>query len=736
MTKGWLIDVDADLENNCIISWIKSKSGVEKFVDDEFHPSFYVHSPLPDLKALESELEDDERVRSAEFDQKRLWLGEKESRVLRVTVNDYSGLWELAKQVDERGDFSRHRLFNVDLSIPLRYMLDKDIFPMALMEVDHGLRVLDDAWSIDYEIPELIMIGLKVEIDGTGKIPRWGDPISKIQAGDHILAEMGEKELLCRLMETIREIDPDVIYTDGGDSFTIPYLFHRAGLDGIKDFHLGREKEDVSMKTGKSYFSYGQIKYKPSPCHLMGRIHMDRDAFLYGEIGLYGLIELSRLSRIPLQTLSRATPGTAVTAMQIRQALEEGTLIAWKKNVPEAFKTAEELLIADRGCLIYEPVVGIHENVVEIDFSSLYPNIMVKYNISPETVLCDCCKGVKNRVPSVNYNICVEREGLIPKVLRPLIERRMEYKRRIADQAYSGRHRMYAERASALKWVLVTSFGYTGYRNARFGRIECHEAISAYSREILLATAEIAEELGYSTLHGILDSLWLELPRHGDLDFLCSKIYESIGITIGIEGIYKWIVFLPNKTNGAGSLNRYYGLFDSGELKVRGIELRRRDTPPIIKMAQMDMLRELAKAEDADGFHRCIPDSIEVLRKYADMIRGYECELEDLVFTSRISKSLDGYDHFSNNVASLFQLRQEGVELSPGQTVRYIITNSSSRKPFRRVKVWELADGSEQYDREKYLFNLMKAGESLLLPFGFTAHKLAECMKTTSQTTL
>jgi DNA polymerase I len=109
---------------------------------------------------------------------------------------------------------------------------------------------------------------------------------------------------------------------------------------------------------------------------------------------------------------------------------------------------------------------------------------MVKHNISPETVLCTCCNESTHRVPVIGYPICEKRVGLIPTVLEPLIARRSECKRRVKQKKWHARREEYEARKNVLKWVLVTCFGYTGYRNARFGRIECHEAINAYSRDL------------------------------------------------------------------------------------------------------------------------------------------------------------------------------------------------------------------------------------------------------------
>ncbi len=165
----------------------------------------------------------------------------------------------------------------------------------------------------------------------------------------------------------------------------------------------------------------------------------------------------------------------------------------WKKNRLEDFKTALELRVADRGGLILDPVVGIHEGVVEVDFASLYPSIMSVHNISPETVLCSCCPDSRHRVPELLYPICEKRKGIIARVVGSIVRRRMAYKRLIKageakmDSPSSGHipsfdpssydslreeSESYKGRAKALKWLLVTCFGYTGYKNARFGRIE------------------------------------------------------------------------------------------------------------------------------------------------------------------------------------------------------------------------------------------------------------------------
>jgi DNA polymerase elongation subunit (family B) len=349
---------------------------------------------------------------------------------------------------------------------------------------------------------------------------------------------------------------------------------------------------------------------------------------------------------------------------------------------------------------------------------------MVNHNISPETVLCPCCTDSKKRVPFTGYNICEKQIGLIPRVIKPLIERRMAYKKRIIEQPEKAEE--YEKKQNLLKWLLVTSFGYMGYNKARFGRIECHESITAYGREILLQTIDIAEEMGFEILHGIVDSLWV---KGNDPQELCRRASERIGITLEHKGIFKWIVFLPNRSNGTGALNRYYGVMSNGKLKVRGIEMRRSDTPELITQLQEEMLSCLSKADDASGFFRAIPDALKVLREYSRKVFAGECRIEDMIFTARISHSLQDYRQSNNNTAAMKQFQKEGITIQPGQSIRYVITDSASKSYMKRVKIAELVDEDTGYDRSKYNEFLLRAAESILLPFGYTKERLDGLMR-------
>jgi DNA polymerase II len=366
-----------------------------------------------------------------------------------------------------------------------------------------------------------------------------------------------------------------------------------------------------------------------------GRWHIDRThSFLYHETGFGGIIELARLAKLPVQSAARASIGTILTSMQLDLAVRRRLLIPWRKVEPERWKTADVLLKVDKGGLVFQPPMGAFEDAAELDFSAMYPTIMVQHNISAETLFCRCCDN--QVVPEAGYTICQRREGLVTTMLRPLIKRRAYYKARVQEGRIAPEEAfLYDKRQHAHKWIGVTCFGYLGYRNARFGRIENHEAVTAFGRETLLQAKEICEAYGYELLHALTDSVWIRKPGLTEVELLalCDKITAATEVTMSLEGRYRWMVFLPSKVRPHLAVaNRYFGVFWDGTLKARGLACRRHDVPVFIQATQLAMLGVLAEAENLAGYVRRIPNALEVLRDtWAQLATGHIPPLQLLV---------------------------------------------------------------------------------------------------------
>jgi DNA polymerase-2 len=310
--------------------------------------------------------------------------------------------------------------------------------------------------------------------------------------------------------------------------------------------------------------------------------------------------------------------------------------------------------------------------------------------------------------------------GLVPKTLQPLLDKRIALKLRLAElPAWHPRRTAYKARALAHKWLLVTCFGYLGYKNARFGRIEAHEAVTACGRETLLRAKEAAEDLGYNVLHLYVDGMWVQregASRVPDFQPLLDEIAIRTGLSVALDGIYRWVAFLPSRLDARVPVpNRYFGVFQDGSLKIRGIESRRQDTPPWIAQVQLAMLDCLAQAASVGELPDCLPALNRLLCKACADLRLGRVPLAGLLVSQKLSRELDEYSVPSPAARAAAQLEAIGKHLKPGQRVRFLYTLGEPG-----VRAWDLPDPPDPatIDRRYYRSLLLRAVETVLQPLG------------------
>ena len=726
---GWLLDVtDAD-DGIAVDLWVKGRDGRVTGHRVPYRPSFLVGGPAPALRGLERRLAEDRSALATEFRFERATHDDRRPRrLLAVTPRSNRGRIRLARSIDALGGYRTFTLYDVDLTAPQRYYLSTGLYPFApVRDGPSGWTTGEAPETIEYELPPIRSAAFAVRLAGHrrgGPVP----PEARLEAVRLGEAEIDgpEPALLEAFLEELDRQDPDLLLTDGGDAFDIPWIYRRAEALGFGPdrFRLGRRPHAFRPdRAGRSFVTYGRVLHRSASYLPTGRFHVDREnSFLFDDVALAGAVDAARLSRLSLSTVARQSPGTCFTAMEIAVALSDGLHVPWKKNRPEEFKSARTLVAADRGGAILLPPVGVYSGLEEFDFASLYPQIMVRYNLSAETLDCRCCPESPVVAPGLGYRSCTRRVGLLPRTLKPLLARRMHFKEVLKDPATPpARREVMRRRAKMLKWILVTAFGYQGYRNARFGRIEVHEAINAYAREVLATLMARAEAVGYRVVHGIVDSLWLAPsdPEHPpDAPRFAEEIGRSFGLPLLHEGRYDWVVFLPSVGTGFGVPNRYYGRYDTGEFKLRGIGSRRHDTPKILRSYETEVLDLLGKAHDAAGVRARVPGVLARTDRFAERIRSGDWPVTDLLLAHRLAQAPGEYSVFTDTVAALRQLRDAGIERAPGETVRYVVVDRSARSYRDRVRVAELLDASTGYDAEAYLELLARAAETLLAPLG------------------
>lgn len=742
--KGWLLDVyPTDLGKVAV--WIIDEHGKRVRLTDKFQPSIYVSAKQEDLERLVSRLVNNPKITQFQFTYKYVQATDSEkSRVIELTVKDGRQIPALTQEILRLGDYLRYELHNCDVPTDRYYLYSHDLFPLAFVEVRNsktGLtyNLLDSVESTDYTIPSLRIIRVDVDIAKAGIVPTFDDSIDKIRiqnAQEEIVIDYGDEATkILQLTYAVKELDPDIILTNAGDSYLFPYLIHRAALNDVLDtFILSRDNTPFNRRAtgGRTYFSYGHTFYRAGTVRLYGRIHLDENnTFVISESGLDGFIEVARTCRVPLHTAARFSIGSSMSSIQFYQAIKDDILLPRNKKIPETFKSAYDLLVGDRGGFVFEPRVGIYDSVGELDFSSMYPTLMRKYNISVETVLCKCCPDSQVRIPDLNYHICTKRVGMVPKTVDLALSKRLSYKRLRDETQDKHLKDVYNKRQMALKWVLVTCFGYLGFSNSKFGTVDGHIGVCAFAREALLKAAHIAEDENFDVLHGIVDSLWVKKKDATIEDYnkLGELITKEIDIPINFEGQYKWIVFLPSKLRPRISvLNRYFGVMKNGKIKARGVEVRRRDTPRFIYNAQMDMINALSLANSADEVKQKIPQALKVVKDYRQRLIDGQVPMADLIISKHLSYSPSNYKQHVSQLIAAEQLMKKDVEVHAGNSVKFIFTDEKNKHFERRVRAEQLIDKNVQPDVRKYLRLLYSSAANLLSFENFNSTSVYEAI--------
>ncbi len=723
---GWLLDLFEDPREGLILYFI-DENGPRWRLKYTFPVTFYALGKGTELRALWQHLSSQingvclHRTRRIDI------FKRSEVDALGVTVENPF----LARDVFQKtaAQFPNLSYADADLPISLRFAAKTDAFPLAYCYVraneDYQLqeiKILESAWELKTIPIPLRVMSLAPDVAPHHAPPRFLEVSIRDEAYRFDLQPW--RALLVNLRALIQRYDPDLLLTDYGDTWLLPYLLQQSKIHHIS---LGLNRElgrNPRWSKERTYFSYGQIVYRGQQIHLFGRCHIDRkNAVLWNDYALEGTIEVSRVTALPLQTAARVSPGTGISSIEMLTALRGGVLVPWQKQEAEMFKPAADLFTADQGGLVYQPKIGVHKNVAMIDFVSLYPAIMVHFNISPETILPN--PNAENLVPALGLGIDTSHEGLVPRALRPLLEKRIEMKKLLASSpAWDPYRKNFKSRSSALKWLLVTCFGYLGYKNARFGRIEAHQAVTAYGREALLRAKEAAEDMGFEVIQLYVDGLWVHHPNKTqpkDIEPLLLEIQSRTGLPISLDGIYRWVVFVGSRQNKKRPVaNRYFGVFQDGSLKVRGIDARRRDSTPFVADAQMHLLELLAKAEEPEA---ALPEAIAFIQERLRALRNGSIKLPDLLVKQRLGRKMEAYRTPSPAAQAVMQLNRVGKEFRPGQRVPFLYTLG---KP--GVFAWDLPQrpNPRAVDVVRYQRLLLRAAGIVLESWGLDEESLAK----------
>ena len=752
--RFWILDVNYEVVSDTpeIRLWsIDSKGNRVVVLDRSFRPYFYV---IPNRESIINELA--ERIRKIGTRYKilkvepveRKFFGEH-IKVLKVTCQIPAHIPNLREEIASLKGVKD--VLEADIRFYMRYMVDNDIYPSSWHEAEVKEVSNTQGWKVDKVYlalsrprpiedgppPKLRIYAFDIECySPLGEPKPLRDPIIIISTmkdnGEvkvFVAKDKDDREVIASFVHDLKEYDPDVVVGYNSNRFDWPYLLERAkhvkvrldisraggapaqsvyghfsivGRANIDLYDYAEEIPEVKVKTLENVADYLGVKRKSERVIIEGayiyKYWDDKEKrnilvqYARDDVeSTYGLaskflpfaIQLSSIVGLTLDQVGSASVGNRVEWHLIRQAYKFNELVP--NRVERPFETY-------RGAIVLKPRPGIHKNVVVLDFSSMYPNIMISKNISPDTYVPPFEKVDENEVyiaPEVRHRFRKSPPGFYRRVLERLLETREEIRRKLKGLSPDNpEYKILDERQKAVKIIANATYGYCGWLGARWYKREVAEATTAWGRKIITDTINKARSLGLNVIYGDTDSIFVYYDEE-KISKLIGFVEKELGLEIKVDKVYEKVFFTEAK-------KRYCGLLRDGRVDVVGLEAVRGDWAELAKEVQEEVIEIVLKREDP-------MEAVKYVREVIAKLRKGEVALDKLIIWKTLSKRLEDYEVRAAHVEAAKKLIELGYDVGKGDKIGFIVCKGGGEKLATKVKPHIMIESFEEIDVDYYI---------------------------------
>ncbi|MFZ8795487.1 MAG: DNA-directed DNA polymerase [Acidilobaceae archaeon] len=607
-----------------------------------------------------------------------------------------------------------------------------------------GLRIL--AFDIEVYNPQKTPDPKRDPIIMIGLMSYPGDEEPLILEAD----DSNDARLIRAFIEEVRRRDPDIIVGYNQNRFDWPYLMERARMHGIP-LDVGRRRGGAPQSSAYGHISIPgrlnvdlldfameirevKVKSLDEVADYLGVMPKSERVLLeWWQIGEYwrdkskrgalrrylrddvvstmGLAlkflpfgaQMSLISGLPLDQVMTASVGYRLEWRLMREAYKRGELI------PNREERGEE---SYEGAIVLEPRPGIHENIAVLDFASMYPNIMVKYNVGPDALVRPGERYGEDEVyvaPEVGHRFRREPPGFFKRTLERFLRWRREIRKAMESlDRNSPEYRLLDERQKAIKVLANASYGYMGWLSARWYCRECAEAVTAWGRSLIRSAIAKARELGLEVVYGDTDSLFVKYDP-GKLERLTEYVEGELGFDIKLEKVYSKVFFTEAK-------KRYVGLTVDGKIDVVGFEAVRGDWSDLAKETQATVAEIVLKTGSTSK-------AVEYVRDVIRRLREGRIDMDKLVIWKTITRRLEEYKAEQPHVTAARMMVKAGIRVEPGTKIGYVIVKGTGPLS-AKAKAYFMASVDE-VDVEYYVDKqVIPAALRILGYFGVTDKQL------------
>jgi DNA polymerase, archaea type len=450
------------------------------------------------------------------------------------------------------------------------------------------------------------------------------------------------------------------------------------------------------------------------------------------------LIVISRIAHLPIDDVSRFGVNQWIRGMLYYEHRQNNALIPRRDELTSKGVASTTAIIKEkkyRGGLVVEPKLGIHFNVVVVDFASLYPSIIKVHNLSYETVNCShqsCKNDLEQQIPGTTHWICKERRGLTSLLIGSLRDLRVRYYKQLSKDktATIESRQLYEVISQAIKVILNASYGVMGAEIFPLYCLPVADATAAIGRETTTRTIEKCKEIGIEVIYGDTDSLFLKNPSSEKVKIISEWARKHLEVDLEIDKTYRYVVFSDLKKN-------YLGVLQDDTVDVKGLTGKKSHTPPFIRKAFSRILEILKEVNSEKDFEKAKEKIRKIIQSYANDLEAGKINPSELSFNVMVNKSPERYGEKTNNskvqsivdgknidyitykglpqhIKAALLLHQSGRKIKAGDIISYVKTKNNDG-----VKPVELIKNINEIDTEKYLGAMESTFDQLLSALNF-----------------
>ncbi len=437
--------------------------------------------------------------------------------------------------------------------------------------------------------------------------------------------------------------------------------------------------------------------------------------------------ELTKLAEEPLWVTSRASYSSLVEHHIIHNLEPFNEIIKHRPTRDEINERRKKSKYA--GAFVLEPKPGLYENLVVFDFRSIYPSVIISFNISPSTLLEKKEPGCYE-TPEFIYDkkkrkfYFSKKIGFIPSVLFELINKRKKIKQELKKHKTP----ILEARDYGLKTLANATYGYYGFFGARWYCRECAASTTATARYYLTKTIEDARKSGFNVIYGDTDSIMLDLSGKTQKDALewQKKINKALpgAMELDLENFYKRGIFVTTRAKTMGAKKKYALLEKSGNLKIRGFETVGRDWAKLTKELQDKVLRLVLEEGNADKARAYV-------KKIISDLKAKKISKDKLIIKTQLKKDIESYAALTPHVSIAKHMQKIGLPVGIGSIIEYIVTEKKGKKALVREKA-KLPDecAENEYDSNYYIeHQIVPAVENIFGVFGIKREDITKGQK-------